>query len=79
MLFLVRLPSPTCRCIHEKVGAIFVGMCGGGKAAPRVGFVAEVTTGLMPIVGWSRVLFGDILLQRAFHKVWVTFGEKAVV
>jgi len=56
-----------------------VGMCGGGKAAPRVGFVAEVTTGLMPIVGWSRVLFGDILLQRAFHKVWVTFGEKAVV
>ena len=34
----------------------------------RTGFVAEFTTALMPLVGWSRVLFGDILVRRAFHK-----------
>uniref|UniRef100_A0A7S2SSK6 Phospholipid/glycerol acyltransferase domain-containing protein n=1 Tax=Rhizochromulina marina TaxID=1034831 RepID=A0A7S2SSK6_9STRA len=45
--------------------AVVVGMYGRGN---RVGFVAEVTTGFMPIVGWSRVLFGDILLQRTFHR-----------
>ena len=58
------------------VGAVYVGMCGRsptnwrikGTSCPRVNFVAEVTTAVMPIVGWSRFLFGDILLQRAFHK-----------
>lgn len=58
------------------VGAVYVGMCGRpptnwrvkGTSCPRVNFVAEVTTAIMPIVGWSRFLFGDILLQRAFHK-----------
>ena len=39
-----------------------------GRRQSRVGFVAEVTTALMPIIGWSRYLLGDILLQRAFHK-----------
>lgn len=34
----------------------------------RTGFVAEFTTALMPLLGWSRVLFGDILVRRAFHK-----------
>ena len=37
-------------------------------AERRVGFVAEMTVGLMPIIGWSRVLLGDILITRAFHK-----------
>jgi len=46
--------------------AVYVGMV--GRAQARVGFVAEVTTALMPILGWSRYLLGDILLQRAFHK-----------
>ena len=34
----------------------------------RVGFVAEATTALMPVIGWSRLLFGDIFITRAFHK-----------
>mmetsp|Transcript_19036 Transcript_19036/g.24836 ORF Transcript_19036/g.24836 Transcript_19036/m.24836 type:complete len:412 (+) Transcript_19036:85-1320(+) len=46
--------------------AVYVGMV--GRSQVRVGFVAEVTTALMPIIGWSRYLLGDILLQRAFHK-----------
>lgn len=46
--------------------AVYVGMV--GRRQSRVGFVAEVTTALMPIIGWSRYLLGDILLQRAFHK-----------
>jgi 1-acyl-sn-glycerol-3-phosphate acyltransferase len=58
------------------IGAEYVAMCGRaptnwrikGSSCPRVNFVAEVTTALMPIAGWSRFLFGDILLQRAFHK-----------
>jgi hypothetical protein len=58
------------------IGAEYVSMCGRsptnwrikGTSCPRVNFVAEVTTALMPIAGWSRFLFGDILLQRAFHK-----------
>lgn len=33
----------------------------------RIGFVAEMTIGLMPVIGWARVLFGDILVARAFH------------
>jgi len=37
-------------------------------AERRIGFVAEMTIGLMPIIGWSRVLLGDILITRAFHK-----------
>jgi len=44
-------------------------LCGlSGRKNSRVNFVAEITTGLMPIVGWSRFLFGDILLQRTFHR-----------
>mmetsp|Transcript_7710 Transcript_7710/g.14545 ORF Transcript_7710/g.14545 Transcript_7710/m.14545 type:complete len:446 (-) Transcript_7710:205-1542(-) len=46
--------------------AVYVGMAGDEQS--RVGFVAEVTTALMPVIGWSRYLLGDILLQRAFHK-----------
>jgi hypothetical protein len=34
----------------------------------RPGFVAEATTALMPVIGWSRYLVGDIFLTRAFHK-----------
>mmetsp|Transcript_3997 Transcript_3997/g.5612 ORF Transcript_3997/g.5612 Transcript_3997/m.5612 type:complete len:520 (-) Transcript_3997:527-2086(-) len=35
---------------------------------PRIGFVAEITTMLMPVFGWSRFLFGDIFLRRTFHR-----------
>lgn len=45
---------------------VYIGMV--PKHQARIGFVAEVTTALMPIIGWSRYLLGDILLQRAFHK-----------
>ncbi|KAJ1452597.1 hypothetical protein M885DRAFT_308578 [Pelagophyceae sp. CCMP2097] len=47
-----------------------VGMLLGRVVRPgvRVGFVAEVTTMLMPVFGWSRGLFGDIFLRRTFHK-----------
>ena len=34
----------------------------------RVGFVAEATTALMPVIGWSRLLLGDIFVTRAFDK-----------
>jgi len=55
---------------------IWTGLCGRPptnkpmqfSSSPRVNFVAEVTTALLPVIGWSRFLFGDILLQRAFHK-----------
>lgn len=58
------------------LGAIYVGMCGRSptnkpmqnSSSPRINFVSEVTTAFMPFIGWSRYLFGDILLQRAFHK-----------
>ena len=41
----------------------------------RVGFVAEATTALMPVIGWSRMLFGDIVITRAFHKDGTRAGE----
>jgi len=44
----------------------YMGMVGDTQA--RVGFVFEATAAFMPIVGWSRALLGDILLQRAFLK-----------
>ena len=39
-----------------------------GEHWSRIGFVAEATTALMPVIGWSRLLFGDIFVTRAFHK-----------
>lgn len=47
-----------------------VGMLLCSTVAPvtRMGFVAEVTMGLMPVFGWSRALFGDIFLRRTFHR-----------
>lgn len=47
-----------------------VGMLLGNVLKPRIriGFVAEITTMLMPIFGWSRFLFGDIFLRRTFHR-----------
>lgn len=47
-----------------------VGMLLGSVLEPRtrIGFVAEMTTMLMPVFGWSRLLFGDIFLRRTFHR-----------
>ena len=47
-----------------------VGMLLGSILTPsvRIGFVAEMTTCLMPVFGWSRFLFGDIFLRRTFHR-----------
>ncbi|KAJ8614050.1 hypothetical protein CTAYLR_005841 [Chrysophaeum taylorii] len=47
-----------------------VGMLLGHVLTPkiRIGFVAEITTMLMPVFGWSRLLFGDVFLRRAFHR-----------
>ena len=54
-----------CSRIDWLVGE-YLGMLGDRPA--RVNFVAEATIGLMPVIGWTRVLFGDILVTRAFHK-----------
>lgn len=47
-----------------------VGMLLGSVLEPRtrIGFVAEITMMLMPVFGWSRLLFGDIFLRRTFHR-----------
>lgn len=47
-----------------------IGLLMGQVVSPRVrvGFVAEITTMLMPVFGWSRGLFGDIFLRRTFHR-----------
>lgn len=47
-----------------------VGLLVGFADGPRVGvrFVAEITTALMPFVGWSRYLLGDVMLRRTFHR-----------
>ena len=47
-----------------------IGLLMGQVLEPRVrvGFVAEITTMLMPVFGWSRGLFGDIFLRRTFHR-----------
>ena len=47
-----------------------IGLLVGQTIRPvvRVGFVAEFTTMLMPVFGWSRGLFGDIFLRRTFHR-----------
>jgi len=34
----------------------------------RVGYVAEATTALMPVLGQKMLCFGDIFVTRAFHK-----------
>ena len=59
------LLSTHCSRIDWLIGE-YLGML--GDRAVRVNFVAEMTIGLLPIIGWTRVLFGDILVMRAFHK-----------
>ena len=47
-------------------------------AAPRVHvrFIAEFTTALMPLAGWSRFLLDDIYLRRTFHRDKVNIKRK---
>lgn len=61
--------STHCSRIDWLIG-IFMGVSRPSDPnVSRIGFVAEATTALMPVIGWSRVLFGDIFVTRAFHKV----------
>ena len=57
--------STHCSRVDWLIG-LFLGSV--GEHWSRIGFVAEATTALMPIIGWSRLLFGDIFVTRAFHK-----------
>lgn len=57
--------STHCSRVDWLLG-VFMGLI--GRKQSRIGFVAEVTTAFMPIIGWSRALFGDIMLRRAFHR-----------
>lgn len=61
------LLSTHCSRIDWLIG-VYLSCLDEPAAQIRTGFVAELTTGLMPILGWSRALFGDILVKRAFHK-----------
>jgi len=58
-----------CSRIDWLIGAYLSMLYEGGEDKfARVNFVAEATIALMPVIGWTRVLFGDILVTRAFHK-----------
>ena len=59
------LLSTHCSRVDWLIG-LFLGSV--GETWSRIGYVAEATTALMPIIGWSRLLFGDIFVTRAFHK-----------
>ena len=55
--------STHCSRIDWLIGTYLSVLC-----EVRVGFVAEATTAIMPIIGWQRHLAGDIFVMRAFHK-----------
>jgi len=45
-----------------------IGLWMGDHLGIRTGFVAEATIALLPLLGWSRFLMGDIFITRAFDK-----------
>jgi len=49
---------------------------GPGWQRVNVRFIAEFTTALMPIAGWSRYLLDDIYLRRTFHRDKVNIRKK---
>jgi len=42
----------------------------------HVRFIAEITTALMPLAGWSRFLLDDVYLRRTFHRDAVNIRAK---
>ena len=66
------LLSSHCSRIDWIVGTYLSALFGTDDSGPntfsRVGFVAEATLALMPVLGWKMMVFGDIFVTRAFDK-----------